>query len=214
LDFGINFCGNWYSNVWVNEDGNVTLDGPFGGHVEPSFDPSRALSNVNHVIFAPFWADLDTTTNGSGVVSYGPTCGFASGSWRPAFSVTWSNVGYYKGHKGKTNTFQMLLIEGEDFGTSGNFFDLQYRYAGIQWDTADSCGGDTTGLCLTNPGGIKAGEPARVGFASTNGCAFELPGSSTNNALLDNGTNSLTANSVNSTVKGVYTWHFVRGIQQ
>lgn len=215
LPFAINFYnGGPYSLVWINEDGNVTLDAPFSGHSTPSYVPSQALSKVNHAIFAPFWADLDTTTNGSGVVSYGTGCAFAGGRGWPAFGVTWSNVSYYKGHQDKANTFQMLLIERPDLGS--NAFDLQYRYRGIQWDTADSAAG-AGGLCMVL-GGVQNGYPARVGFANTNNYfswAVELPGSGTAGALLDNGTNSLTANSTNSNnAKGVYTWHFVNGFPQ
>ncbi|HLX73005.1 MAG TPA: nidogen-like domain-containing protein [Verrucomicrobiae bacterium] len=208
LPFVINYCGGLYSNIWINEDGNVTLDAAFSGHVAPSYVPSLTLSRVNHTIFAPFWADLDTTTNG--VVTYGPGCAFANGFGRLAFSVTWSNVGYYKGHNDKANTFQMLLIQRPDLGAGA--FDLQYRYGSIQWDTADSADG-ANGLCMVM-GGVQNGYPARVGFASTNGCFFELPGSGTASALLDNGPNSLTTTNLNSTVNGVYIWHFVNGFQQ
>ncbi len=191
------FCGNTYTNLWINQDGNVTLDDPFGGHVPPSFVPALPLTNLQRVIFAPFWADVDTTTNGSGTVGWGCGCVLvnSNNTRRAAFGITWRNVSYYKNHRDKTNSFQMLIIDRSDLGT--NFFDLQYRYGTIQWDTADSASG-MGGLC-----NFGAGFPARVGFASgTNG--VELPGSGVCNALLDNGRNSL----AHSTTNGVFTWRF------
>jgi hypothetical protein len=219
LPFTVNFCGVTYTNVWINEDGNVTLDRPFGGHPSPApglvlpYQPAP-LTNANRIIFAPFWADLDTTANGASV-SWGSNCACELGmtNQTPAFGVTWSNVDYYHsspGHIPSTNTFQLLLISRPDL-LSTNSFDLQFRYSTIQWDTSDSDGGAGNGLC-----GPAAFFPACVGFAGSSGssCVMEMPGSRTCNALLDNaGTNALatSTNGPNWTTNGVYTWHFANG---
>jgi len=202
LGFPINFGGVWYSNVWINADGNVTLDTSFGGRNQPNYLPAAPLSALAHVIFAPFWADVDTTTNGTGSIGWGTGCAYASDLrvGRQAFGVTWSKVGYYKGHKNKNNSFQLLIIDRSDVATGA--FDLQYRYGGIGWDTADSASG-INGLC-----DFGAGYPARVGYCGSNIYNFELTGSGVSGALVDGGANSLVANSIGSTNRGVYTWHF------
>jgi hypothetical protein len=195
----IRFCGRVFTSLWINEDGNVTLDGPLGGHIPSNCVPSLPLTNLQHIIFAPFWADLDTTTNGSGAVSWGCGCVSSRLGDYHAFVVTWRGVGYYKGGHDKTNTFQLLMLRPFERPES---LDLQYRYESIQWDTADSASGH---------GGLTAfgaGEPARAGFAFfTSG--FELAGSSKRDAFLD-GTKatSLSGNLLEGTNKGVYTWHF------
>jgi Nidogen-like len=164
--------------------------------------PSPRLADLQRVIFAPFWADADTTTNGSGSVGWGCGCGFAvPGKWRPAFGVTWRNVGYYKGGADKSNGFQMLIIDRSDRGRGS--FDLQYRYAAIQWDTADPAFG-RDGLC-----DLGAGFPARVGYANGTNCPpVELTGSGVCGALLDTGGNALINGSLGQGPAGVYTWHF------
>ena len=64
VGFGLNFFGNMYSQLFVNNNGNVTFDDslrtftPFG--IQASSVP----------IIAPFFADVDTR-GGSAEVSYG-----------------------------------------------------------------------------------------------------------------------------------------------
>jgi hypothetical protein len=191
----------------------VALDGAFGGDdwtTTPNL-PWTSLSNLQRVIFAPFWADVDTTTNGSGTVGYGTNCVYlgTDTGWRGAFGITWAGVSYVSYEVPRTNranSFQMLLIDRSDM-TNGDF-DLQYRYQSIQWDTADSASG-RGGFCQLDGGSPS---PARAGFASTNSvCCFELPGSGACGALLDGGTNALTGTHSVGYPAGVYTWHFRNG---
>jgi hypothetical protein len=209
------FCGRFYTNVFVNNDGNVTLDRPFGGHRRPptgpaSYEPSVGLADLGFPIFAPFWADVDTGTNGSGTVGWGCSCVLVDGAPCRALGVTWRNVGYFPDigdRSDKANSFQLLIIERTNqFGASG--FDLQYRYETINWDTASS-GHGTKGLCVTLPTGDAGGFPARAGYGNGGKCSFELTNSAAcNNALLDNGKTALVKGQFNSDVPGVYTWHF------
>jgi len=209
------FCGTNYASVWVNNDGNVTLDRMFGtrhrlGLDLHSFEPSVPLINLPRVIFARFWADIDTTTNsGSGTVKWGCNCVSVNGTNRQAFAVTWRDVGYFPDigeRSDKANSFQMLIIERSDRGPGA--FDLQYRYKHIKWDTASSCSG-TKGLCTRLPTGDPKEFPARVGFASGTNCWFEFPGSGEcDQALLDNRTKALAGSSSGLGTNGVYTWRF------
>jgi hypothetical protein len=201
------FCGTTHSNLWINNDGNVTLDGPFGGHdlaaIVRSFEPGTPLCSIRHSIFAPFWADIDTAPPGSGTVGWGCACAFVRGiGARPAFGVTWRGVGFFKGHSDKTNSFQLLIIDRSADGAQGDF-DVQYRYETMQWDAAESAAGAAGGLCF---GGV--GEPARVGFAGGAGCCFELPGSFRCGELIDGGAHALVSNHTPGNPNGVYTFHF------
>jgi hypothetical protein len=201
LCFSICFCGVRYTNVWINEAGNVTLDGPFSGHdlQVPTFAPAKRLCNLDRAIFAPFWADVDTT--GAGTVGWGCSCAFVPGiGTRSAFGATWRGVGYQKGKADKTNSFQVIIIDRSDRALGD--FDLQYRYASIQWDTADSCFG-MGGLCLAG-----AGIPARAGYGHGTNCCSELPGSGKCDALLDSGGNALVKNHLGAGPAGVFTWQF------
>src|SRR5438128_2699062 len=50
IGFDLNFFGTTYSQLYVNNNGNVTFDAPLD-----AFTPDSLLS-TNHVIVAPFWA--------------------------------------------------------------------------------------------------------------------------------------------------------------
>jgi hypothetical protein len=205
--FSFCFCGTTHSNLWINNDGNVTLDGPFGGHGTgapvKSFRPVMPLCSIAHAIFAPFWADIDTVPPGTGTVGWGCGCAFVPGiGARPAFGVTWRGVGYFKGHSGKTNSFQLLIIDRSADGAPGDF-DLQYRYQGMQWEVAESGSESADGLCF-----VPTDPAARSGFAGGPACCFELPGSFRCGELIDGGAHALVSNHTPGNPDGVYTWHF------
>ena len=191
LPFSLNFFGTTRTQVYVNNNGNVTFDSalstytPFG------------LTGTNTPIIAPFFADVDTRGTGSGLVQYGTT----TVNSRQAFCVNYVNVGYFSSHVDKLNTFQLILIDRSETG-AGNF-DIEFNYNQIQWETGDASGGT---------GGI-GGSPARVGYAngsSQPGASLELPGSNVSGGLLDtNTTTGLTNSSLNATVLGRYVF-FVR----
>jgi len=67
----------------------VTFDGSL-----PSYSPNPLNQGQLGRIIASYWADVDTRTVGSDVVTYG------SGmvGTNNAFGVDWVNVGYFSGH--------------------------------------------------------------------------------------------------------------------
>ena len=66
LGFTINFFfGQSCSDVWVNNNGNVTF-----GAALSDYTPSN-LTTFGNPILAAFFADVDTRGAGSGVVDYG-----------------------------------------------------------------------------------------------------------------------------------------------
>jgi hypothetical protein len=67
LGFDLRFFGASYSQVWVNNNGNVTFDGPLSVYTP------TPISSAGVRMIAPFWADVDTRNTGSAVVTYGQT---------------------------------------------------------------------------------------------------------------------------------------------
>src|SRR5207249_573157 len=108
LGFTLNFFGTNYSSLFVNNNGNVTFTSALH-----AFTP-EPLASVGQPIIAPFWADVDTSGTGSGVVTYGQS----TFQGQPAFCVNWDNVGvgYYSEHVDKLNKFQVLLVDRSDVG--------------------------------------------------------------------------------------------------
>ena len=168
LQSPIDFWGKRYERVWVNNNGNVTFDGPLW-----TYTPFE-LQAPTHAIIAPFFADVDTRGSGSELVRYG--WGTTTFAGRPAFCVNWVDVGYYSSHFDKLNSFQLLLVDRSDIREGD--FDIVFNYGTINWETGDASAG-VNGF---------GGESARVGFANGDGSAvnsYELPGSGIDGSLLD-----------------------------
>ncbi len=190
LGFNINFFGVNTSQVFVNNNGNITI-----GQPSSTFTPGFLnTANGGIPIIAPFYADVDTRGAGSGLTTYGTDtlCG------EQAFGVDWFNVGYFDQHVDKLNTFQLILVARPDVGPGD--FDIEFNYQQIQWETGDASGG-TNGL---------GGTSAAVGYSNGSGTAgtnFQLPGSLVNGALIDGGPDALVSNDLLATTPGRY--HFL-----
>ena len=182
IGFTANFFGTPYTQLSVNNNGNVTFDA--GLYKYTPFD----FTVTGNVIIAPFLADVDTRGTGSGVVTYGQTTYGGS----PAFCVNWVNVGYFYEHTDKLNSFQLLLVKQ---GNAGNF-DIIFNYDKVLWETGDVSGGS---------GGL-GGTSAALGYSNGDGDHFYVrDGSYTNGALLDsNATTGLTHGSLGTTQLGRY----------
>jgi hypothetical protein len=185
IGFSINFYGNSRTNVFVNNNGNVTFDSRFD-----SFVP-QPLNELNARIIAPYWADVDTRGTESDLVTYGTNV--IDG--RSAFGVNWVNVGYYNSHADKLLSCQLVIINRSDIA-SGDF-DMEFSFDRVEWEFGDA----------------SANVAPRVGFSdiiSTN--SYELPGSGTLGTFLDSNTSTgLIYNSLNSPVSGRYVFFFRNG---
>ena len=160
----INFGGTSFTELYVNNNGNVTFASPLS-----AFTPF-GLASLNRAVIAPFFADVDTRNAASGVTRYGT--GFVDG--HAAFGVTWKDVGYYNQKADKLNSFQLVLIDRKDTGV-GNF-DFEFNYDKIQWEAGDASRG-ASGL---------GGTTASIGFAfPKSGSVFQLGGSGTAGSFLD-----------------------------
>jgi hypothetical protein len=195
LPFTINFYGTSHSNLYVNNNANVTFSGQLSTYTpEP-------LANLGMDIIAPFWADVDTRDAGSDVVRYGT--GIVDG--RAAFGVNWVNVGYYAEHSDKLLSCQMIFIVRSD--RAAGDYDMEFNYCKVQWEAGDVSGG--SGGYWIGP----YGEPARAGFASASGSFFEFNGSGDAGAFLDsNLTTGLIYKDFNSIDQGRYVFQFHNGV--
>ncbi len=188
IGFNINFYGVSQSNLYVNNNGNVTFANPLS-----TFTPF-GLTTSTIAIIAPFFADVDTRGAGSGLVQYGTdTIG-----GKNVFGVNWINVGYFGSHVDKLNSFQMIFTDRSDIAAGD--FDIEFNYDKIQWETGDASGGS---------GGL-GGSPARVGYTNGGLVDVEFTGSGVSGAFLDGGPNALISGRLNSTVFGQYIFN-VRG---
>jgi len=195
IGFEINFFGERHTDLFVNNNGNVTFDAELA-----DFTP-EPLVDRNLQIIAAFWADVDTTNVVSGLTRY--SSGGENINGHRAFGVTWKDVGYYQSQGDKLNSFQLIIIEREDTGP-GNF-DIELNYDRLEWETGES----------ENPGGGGlGGNSARAGYANgvDDDRTFELQGSGVNGAFLDsNRATGLIYGSLNSGVAGRYVFRVRNG---
>ncbi|MGI8549537.1 MAG: nidogen-like domain-containing protein [Dehalococcoidia bacterium] len=184
LPFTLNFNGRSFGSLYVNNNGNLTFTSALSQYTP------QALDTLGQAIIAPFFADVDTNGQGSGLLTYG------SGTLnnQQAFCALWNGVGYYQAHADKLNAFQVILIDRGDTG-SGNF-DIEFNYNAIQWESGDFSGG---------AGGL-GGMSAAMGYSSGDQSqTFQQPGSFQPGSFLDtNAASGLVHNSQNSGVAGRY----------
>jgi hypothetical protein len=184
IGFTADFYGDSYTQLSVNNNGNVTFDAGLSTYTPYDF------TVTGNVIIAPFLADVDTRGTGTSPVTYGQT----TYNGNQAFCVNWVNVGYFSNGVDKLNSFQLLLVKQ---GTAGDF-DIIFNYDKVQWETGTASGG-SDGL---------GGTSAAVGFANGDGGPdhfYVRDGSYTNGALLDsNSSTGLVHGSLGTTQLGRY----------
>lgn len=194
---GLNFFGQNYSYVSINNNGNVTFSNNSWEGLW-TYTPFGLQQSSNIAMIAPFFADVDTRRFGdndewfddidntddadsaiANIVTPTPG-GTSQGSnlvWYDidtsgygALTVTWDDVGYYDTHTDKLGAFQLQLI-----GTGDGNFDVVFRYEAINWVTGDASEG-VDGL-----GGVVA----RAGYSDGLQNWLELPQSGNQSAMLD-----------------------------
>jgi len=190
IGFSIDFFGSTYSNLYVNNNGNVTFTQSLS-----TFTPFSLLS-TNIPMLAPFFADVDTRGSGSGLTQYGQD----TIDGRAVFGVNWIGVGYFPSATDKLNSFQLIVTDRSDIGAGD--FDFEFNYDQIQWETGGASGGS---------GGL-GGSSARAGWSNGSTQSYEINGSAVNGAFLDNNpSNALINNSLNSNVDGRYIFQVRNG---
>jgi len=174
IGFTVNYFGTNYSNLFANNNGNVTFNGSLA-----TYTPFGLTGATARPIIAPFFADVDTRGTLSGLLTYGVGSFTTNDSVvRNVFVANWNGVGYYAAQSNLLNYVQLVLVDRSETG-AGNF-DIVFNYDGIQWESGSASGG-TGGL---------GGNSARVGYSAGTGApgSFnEFTGSGVNGAFLDSG---------------------------
>ncbi len=151
-DFGFDFefYGQTYSQFYINNNGNITFEGPLGRFLPAGFPDGTP-------ILAPFWADVDTRTGAGNVRLTKGTTGQGS----PFVQVDWVDVGYFDQTK-STNTDARnafsLYIEDSPLGDI-----VVFDYQSMEWTTGDGTG--TAGF---------GGQGAQIGFNAGDGTYLSL----------------------------------------
>eukprot|EP00913_Durusdinium_trenchii_P021281 g19994.t1 len=180
---GLNFGGQNYTSIYVNTNGSIS----FANGIS-QYTPTGITAGSTPMI-APFWADVDTRTDGAPDSS---PIYVDLDDVNKVMTITWSQVGYFSTHADVTNSFQLQLYDRGN----GNF-DVVFRYQDINWTTGDASGGS---------GGL-GGQPGRAGFTQGNGSAyFELPQAGDQSALLN-----LESTAGNTGVPGLWSFAIRNG---
>jgi hypothetical protein len=177
---GLDFFGNNYSSLYVNNNGNVTFNSS-----QSTFTPIVLTGNTSNPIIAPFFADVDTRGGATTATANGNSTGSNLVYWdldtagNGIFTVTWDDVGYYNRNTSLLNAFQLQLI-----GAGNGDFDIKITYESINWTTGDASSG-SNGL---------GGTVARGGWSSGNGefKEFSWSGNESDVLALDTGNGSYT----------------------
>jgi Ca2+-binding RTX toxin-like protein len=189
---GLNFFGTNYTDISVNNNGNIT----FGSGLS-TYTP-YGMQDSSRPMIAPFFADVDTrggtvsatpggTSTGSNLVYYD-----FNSAGNGTLTVTWDDVGYYNSKVDKLNAFQLQLV-----GKGNGNFDVIFRYETVNWTTGSASGG-TDGL---------GGTVARAGYSTGDGSSwYELPQSGNESAIL-----GLETTPGNTGVAGYYKFSIVSG---
>ncbi len=142
--FPFEFYGEAYKHVWVNANGNLTLDGCNEAWSHPD------VPDQDRVLIAPLYGDFSPPTSGA---VYVDTSGTAPNR---TFTATWSEVPEFKGTSGP-NSFQVRLFE-EDGAIQFGYQELSTD--GYNWAYSSPS---------TDPKmdvGISSGEEAFINSAS------------------------------------------------
>ena len=189
---GVNFFGTNYTNISVNNNGNIT----FGGGLS-TYTP-YGMQDSSIAMIAPFFADVDTRGGAVGATPGGTSSGSNlvyydfNTTGNGTLTVTWDDVGYYSSKIDKLNAFQLQLV-----GKGNGNFDVIFRYETINWTTGSASGG-TAGL---------GGTVARAGYSTGDGSSwYELPQSGNQSSILD-----LETTPGNTGVAGYYKFSIVSG---
>jgi Nidogen-like/PEP-CTERM motif len=206
IGFTVNYFGTNYSQLFVNNNGNVTFNAALG-----TFTPFGLLTSTIPII-APFFADVDTRDGGADGTTPDVTYGTGTFGGRPAFGVNWLNVEHFNVFsapaQSNLNSFQLIMVERFDTGP-GNF-DFLFNYDQIQWEAGEASGSSAQGC---------GGSSARVGWTNGGTADFELAGSGVDGAFLDSGNcptplpgpNALILGSLNSDIAGRYLFEVREG---
>ncbi|UJR78694.1 nidogen-like domain-containing protein [Sandaracinus amylolyticus] len=166
---GLNFFGGPFTQVWVNNNGNITFSAGVSQYTPTAFPVA------DRPMIAPYWGDVDTRGPRSA------TSNMVYYHLEPGLLVaTWHNVSVYNQIASQSPTPRMdfQLIVRNAIGCRAGDFDVEFRYNRCEWEAGNASGErSNNGLCDTETSGCT---PAQAGFDAGNGMNFvEIMGSRT-----------------------------------
>jgi hypothetical protein len=171
INFGFNFTlfGTTYTQFWANNNGNIS----FGNGIA-DFTPT-GLQGSNTPLISPFFGDVDTRNNNSGVMSLR----FVTDANGDQIIVTWDTVGVFNQVAPPTDNFQ-LVVRADDYDIPAGEGQVGFFWGAMGWEVGSASGGNGSGFC-PGIGGIGLDcVPAAVGFGDGQSNGFVLQGSTLN----------------------------------
>ncbi|MCC9596506.1 MULTISPECIES: nidogen-like domain-containing protein [Rubrivivax] len=144
LGFDFSFFGTTYNSLYINNNGNVSFGGGISAYV-----PSGP-TGANAPVISPYFGDVDTRGENSGVVHYKLSAN--------ELVVTWDNVGRFAGRDDLLNSFQ-LVLRSDAFAVPVGEGKIGFFYEQMLWEVTDTS------------------QVAAVGFGDGQGNAEVLQGS-------------------------------------
>lgn len=138
LGFDLDFYGNTFDSLYINNNGNVTFNSPMW-----TYTPYIFPNPGGQPIVAPYFADVDTRPSDGGHVYYDTREVNIGGNTQQEFIVTWDKVGYYSYNTSPLNTFQMIIQNDGDVGFSygdmgWTIGDVSSRHAAAGFDAGNN----------------------------------------------------------------------------
>lgn len=126
MGFTFDFYGQGYSEVFVNNNGNLSFNSSYSEFTSTGFPVD------DFPMIAPFWADVDTGFSDS-PLGHVWTKELASNK----VAVAWEEVGYYFERGNLRNSFQVVISDGTDpsMGVGNN---VCFCYEDMEWTTGDA----------------------------------------------------------------------------
>lgn len=148
LPFNFCFYGNPESELYINNNGNVSFGGIFTSSTPFNF-PFAGFK-----VIAPFWSDVDTRARGGVFYKLLPN----------ALIVNWEDVGHFNSSSSRGNSYQLILTDGTSellpFGYTVGFF-----YNKLEWTAGDASGGSSGFGGAPAIAGINAGDGVKYAQA-------------------------------------------------
>lgn len=123
LGFNVTFFGTTYNSLFVNNNGNVSFGAGISAYV-----PTGPIG-VSSPMISPFFSDVDTRGEGSGVVHYNLTA--------DQLVVTWDRVGRYNQLDTPTDSFQ-LVLRSDDYAVAKGEGLIGFFYQAMGWSASNT----------------------------------------------------------------------------
>ncbi|MUH45588.1 MAG: S8 family serine peptidase [Actinobacteria bacterium] len=104
----VNWFGNSYSGILINNNGGLSFDDGLGAFTSYN---NVNIDTTTRPLVLPLFTDLDTTNVATTVVQYGPLANTFGG--RTGYCINWVNVGHYNA-SGPVYSAQALIINRDD----------------------------------------------------------------------------------------------------